>query len=77
MIPVDEAIGEVLKQATPLEAVTLRLAVIPPGKCLLEVVLIPEAPTQRSRNLYVLYVALALVAAIVYFVVSSSALSKK
>lgn len=32
MIPVDEAIGEVLKQAAPLEAVTLRLADIPPGK---------------------------------------------
>lgn len=35
MIPVDDAIGEVLKQATPLEAVTLRLADIPPGKSLL------------------------------------------
>lgn len=32
MIPVDEAIGEVLKQATPLEAVTLGLADVPLGK---------------------------------------------
>lgn len=33
MIPVDEAIGEVLKQANPLAAVTLKLAEIPPGEC--------------------------------------------
>lgn len=32
MIPVDEAIGEVLKQATPLASVTLKLAEIPPGE---------------------------------------------
>lgn len=31
MIPADEAIGEVLKQAAPLEAVTMKLADIPPG----------------------------------------------
>ncbi|CAM9122404.1 unnamed protein product [Pylaiella littoralis] len=42
MIPVDEAIGEVLKQATPLEAVTLRLAVIPPGNVLAVDVTAPE-----------------------------------
>lgn len=32
MVPVDEAIGEVLQQATPLAAVTLKLADIPPGE---------------------------------------------
>lgn len=32
MIPVDEAIGEVLKQATPLAAVTLKLGEIPAGE---------------------------------------------
>ena len=31
MVPVDEAIGEVLKQATTLEAVTVKLADIPAG----------------------------------------------
>lgn len=42
MIPVDEAIGEVLKQATPLEAVTLSLADIPLGKLRVQLqVLVP------------------------------------
>lgn len=31
MVPVDEAIGEVLKQASTLEAVTVKLADIPAG----------------------------------------------
>ncbi|CBN76716.1 conserved unknown protein [Ectocarpus siliculosus] len=42
MIPVDEAIGEVLKQATPLEAVTLSLADIPLGSVLAVDVTAPE-----------------------------------
>lgn len=33
MIPVDEAIGDVLRQAVPLEAATMKLADIPRGKC--------------------------------------------
>lgn len=32
MIPVDEAIGQVLKQAMPLEAVAMKLGDIPPGE---------------------------------------------
>lgn len=31
MVPVDEAMGEVLKQAATLEAVTMKLADIPAG----------------------------------------------
>ncbi|CAM9193389.1 unnamed protein product [Scytosiphon promiscuus] len=42
MVPVDEAIGEVLKQATPLKAVTLRLADIPPGSVLAIDITAPE-----------------------------------
>lgn len=34
MIPVDEAIGQVLKEATPMEAATLKLADIPIGAVL-------------------------------------------
>ena len=33
MIPVDEAIGDVLKQAAPLEAEAMKLANIPRGRC--------------------------------------------
>ncbi|CAM9113787.1 unnamed protein product, partial [Hapterophycus canaliculatus] len=42
MIPVDEAIGEVLKQATPLKAVALTLADIPPGNVLAVDITAPE-----------------------------------
>lgn len=31
MIPVDEAVGQVLKEASPLSAVTMKLSDVPPG----------------------------------------------
>lgn len=42
MVPVDEAIGEVLKQASTLEAVTVKLADIPAGSVLAVDVVAPE-----------------------------------
>ncbi|CAM9328161.1 unnamed protein product, partial [Sphacelaria rigidula] len=42
MIPVDEAIGDVLRQAVPLEAATMKLADIPRGNILAVDVTAPE-----------------------------------